>query len=456
MKASILIVDDDASLRRALADRLRYWGHTCEEASSGTEAVDATNRRRFDLILLDLRLPDGDGLEVLRRLRGAEVTSDIVMLTAHGTVDAAVEAIRAGADDFLLKPADFEWLRKTIDRSLHKARLERANRALLDRLEEGATDAWTGSPSLRELFETASLVAQSNATVLLTGESGTGKQVLADFLHHQSPRRAGPFVYVNCVAISDELIESTLFGHERGAFTGADRRTDGRFSAAAGGTAFLDEVGDISASLQTKLLHFLESGEYERVGGNQTLSVDCRIVAATNRNLEAAVAEGSFRADLFYRLNVIHLRLPPLRERRGDIPALAEGFLAHQRKELGRRDLKFAARTLEILSTYSWPGNVRQLKNAVERMTVLARTSALTPDLLPPEVFAGPAVAAEPDTSLPLREAMRRFKRSRIATALARAGGNQRIAAEELGIQRTFLNRLIRELDIDPGKQEVG
>ena len=465
MKANVLIVDDDALLRRALTDRFVFWGHAAAEAPDGPAALAAAAQREFDLVLLDLSMPGMSGLAVLRELRAAGCAADIVMLTAHGSVESAVEALKLGAADFLVKPADFEVLRAVVERALERRRLQRVNRALAEQLEAPGGFVAGDAPAMRALLETAARAAQSNATLLLTGESGSGKQVLAEFVHRQSARAAGPFVYVNCVALSDELIESTLFGHEKGAFTGAVARKEGRLEAAAGGTAFLDEVGDITPRLQTKLLHFLETNEFERVGGTRTISIDARVIAATNRDLEAAVREGRFREDLYFRLNVIRLRVPPLRERAEDIPPLAQRFTDRFAAELGRGRMKLAARTEQILRCYAWPGNVRQLRNAVERMVVLARTDTLTPDLLPPEVFAGgggpgaaeaaggaaPAGAAgtaAPGGILPLREAVHAFKREHIARALAHTGGNQTRASELLGLQRTFLNRLIKEFGL--------
>ncbi len=465
MKANVLIVDDDAGLRRALVDRLSHWGHATAEAADGASALAVAGRQEFDLVLLDLSMPGASGLDVLRRLREGGCGADIVILTAHGTVEAAVEALKLGATDFLAKPADFAMLQAVVERAFEKRRLQRVNRALADRLDAGAGLVPGSSPAMGELLETAARAARSNAVVLITGESGSGKQVLAEYLHRESPRARGPFVYVNCVALSDELIESTLFGHEKGAFTGAIARKEGRIDAAAGGTAFLDEVGDVTPRLQTKLLHFLETNQFERVGGTRTITVDCRIVAATNRDLEAEVREGRFRQDLYFRLNVVRLRVPPLRERPEDIPDLAQSFLDRFAAEMGRPRLKLAARTAETLARYPWPGNVRQLRNAIERMVVLARTDTLTPDLLPPELFlpadrlaAGRAAPGAPapgggpgatdggdDHFAPLRDAVRHFRRDYIAQALARTGGNQTKAAQLLGLQRTFLNRLIRE-----------
>ena len=325
MKANVLIVDDDAGLRRALADRLDFWGHATEQAADGEAALEAVARREFDLILLDLTMPRMTGMEVLRSLRESGCAADVVILTAHGSIGNAVEAIRLGAADFLLKPADFDLLKAVVERSIEKRQLQKVNRALTDQLGEKPGFVVGRAPAMSELLDTATRAAQSNATILLTGESGCGKQVLAEMIHHRSPRARGPFVYVNCVALSDELIESTLFGHEKGAFTGAIARKEGRIEAAAGGTAFLDEIGDITPRLQTKLLHFLETGEFERVGGTRTISVDCRIIAATNRNLEAAVKEGRFREDLYFRLNVIRLAIPPLRERQRGHPRAGGG-----------------------------------------------------------------------------------------------------------------------------------
>jgi len=443
MKAAVLIVDDDAALRKALVDRFAFWGHTVETAADGKAALEIAARETFDLVLLDLSMPELSGQEVLVRLRDAGCRADIVVLTAHGSVEKAVEALKLGADDFLTKPADFELLKRVVDRALEHRRLRRANRALVAR-DDGTVIG--ESPAMINLIAMAERAAQSETTVVLHGESGTGKGLVAEHVHRSSPRAGGPFVYVNCVAISDELIESTLFGHERGAFTGAVQRKDGRLEAANGGTAFLDEIGDISANLQTKLLHFLESGQFERVGGNQTVRVDCRIIAATNRDLRQEIDAGRFREDLYYRLNVISLEVPPLRERAGDIELLADVFLDRFAAELKRDPLRFAARTREIMHGYGWPGNVRQLKNAVERMVVLATSETLSPELLPPEVLSGD-VAGEP-ADLSFKEAVSAFKRRYLGEALARAGGNQTKAAEELDLQRSYLNRLLKELGV--------
>ena len=446
---TILIVDDDPALRRALADRLRSWGHATVSAADGQQALEAARGREFDLVMLDLAMPGMPGMDVLRRLRDEDYPADVVVLTSHGLLESAVEAIKIGAADFLTKPADFDIIRKVIQRSLDGRRMRRWNRAIVD--QTGDTDAveLARSPVMQQVLDLAMRAAPSNATVLLTGESGSGKQVLAEFIHRRSDRRDAPFLHVNCVAIADQLIESTLFGHERGAFTDATTRKEGRLEAAAGGTVFLDEIGDVSPAFQAKLLHFLDKGEFERVGGTRTLSVDCRLIAATNRDLQAGIREGRFREDLFHRLNVVRLHVPPLREHPDDIPQLAQLLLARAHAKFKRGPARFAPQVIEVLQRYAWPGNIRELENAVDRMVVLARSETLTADLLPPEIVgAGAPQRALDQDELPLKEAMRKFKRDYIAAALAKTGGNQTKAAEQLGIQRPFLNRLIKELEI--------
>lgn len=447
MKASVLVVDDDAALRRFLEDRLQFLGHHAETVADGEAALAAAARNRFDLVLLDLSMPGMGGLEVLDRLRASSCDAEIVVLTAHGSLENAVEAMRRGADDFVGKPADMSLLERAVERALEKRRMQRVGRAQAEQRDGLVLGT---SRVMEEIVETMERVAQADATVLLHGESGTGKQVFAEAIHARSPRAKGPFVYVNCVAISDELIESTLFGHEKGSFTGAVQRKEGRLEAAAGGTAFLDEIGDITPSLQAKLLHFLETGEFERVGGGQTLRVDCRVVAATNRDLAKDVEDGRFRQDLFYRLNVIALVIPPLRERREDIPALAQAFVERFARETKRPELELDEDTVEILRGFDWPGNVRQLKNAVERMVVLSPTSRLTPDLLPPEITsARPAAGGHGESDRTWKESLNQAKREILREALGRHDGNQTRAAEELGLQRTYLNRLLKDLDVE-------
>ncbi len=455
--ARILIVDDDPALRRALADRLRFWEHDVAEAATLAAGATEARAQRHDLLLLDLQLPDGSGLDLVRELLADEEARheapDIVLLTAHGSIESAVEAIRAGATDFLLKPADFELLRAVIERTLERRRLAALERARADDTADADADLVVVSPAMQAVVATAAQAAKSKAVILLGGESGSGKQMIAELVHRQSERAGGPFVYVNCVSVNDELIESTLFGHEKGAFTGALSRRIGRLETAHGGTAFLDEIGDITPRMQAKLLHFLETGDFERLGGTRTLHVDCRIVAATHRDLPAEIRAGRFREDLYFRLNVIGIHLPPLRERREDVLVLADRFVTRFSREAKRPRLRLDPDTRALLAEYDWPGNVRQLKNAIERMVVLARTDVLTPDLLPAEVAGDvSAIPASPrnteDASTPpspaLRDAVEAFRRSHIAAVLARAGGNRTRAAELLGVQRTHLSLLLK------------
>lgn len=449
-KATVLIVDDDDALRRALMDRFAYWGCEVTEASSGEKALEAAAKRNFDLVILDLSMPGMDGFAVLESLRADGHPADVVVLSAHGSSDKVVRALKNGADDFLTKPADFDLLEQVVAKAVERRRVRLSLDAMADR---SGVQVLAAAPAMRQLLATADKVAAAGTTVIISGESGCGKQVLAEYVHAKSARHRGPFVYVNCVAISNDLIESTLFGHERGAFTGALSRKTGRLEAAAGGTAFLDEIGDISPNLQTKLLHFLEAGEFERVGGNQTVKVDCRIVAATNRNLALEVAEGRFREDLYFRLNVINLPVPPLRERPEDIQLLGEAFMTSFATELKCGPRRLAGRTIEIMKAYAWPGNVRQLKNAMERMVVLSTDGTLTPDLLPPEVLGNHDFRPTADTAAnlpdkPYREAVADFKRGLIGRALTECGGNQTKAAEKLELQRSYLNRLIKDLGL--------
>ncbi len=445
LKADVLIVDDDAALRMALQDRFEHWGCQVQLAADGHEALAVCAERAFDLILLDLSMPGLGGMEVLQTLRADKFAGDIVVLTAHGSVSRAVEALRGGASDFLTKPADFELLAQVTSRALNQRRLQKTRDALA---EQSANTVQAASPAMKQLLAEAARAAASDSTIVLAGESGSGKQVVSEYIHAASPRRDGPFVYVNCVAISEDLIESTLFGHERGAFTGAVSRKPGRLEGAAGGTAFLDEIGDISAGLQTKLLHFLETGEFERVGGTQTVRVDCRIVAATNRDLAREVQAGRFREDLFYRLNVIALRVPPLRERPEDVALLGHVFLARFAGDMKRDIPEFAPQTLQAMKSYNWPGNVRQLKNAVERMVVMAPGKVLLPELLPAEIRTPDLIDPGALESLPFREAVAGFKRNMLTRILDECHGNQTRAAEKLGLQRSYLNRLLKDLGL--------
>src|SRR5262245_48003432 len=437
MKPRLLIVDDDASIRAALAERFAAGAFAVSTASSGEEALECV-RRGVELVLLDLMLPRGDGLWVLRKLREEGLAPTVVVITAHGSVVKAVEAMRAGAYDFLQKPFEPELVEETLRRALERTRLVAENRSL--RTRRSATEPIVADPRMERVLGAARKAAKSDATVLLLGESGTGKEVLAQEIHRTSERAAGPFVAVSCAALSESLLESELFGHEKGAFTGAGATHVGRIEAAHGGTLFLDEIGDTSAALQAKLLRVLQERRFERVGGRRTLEVDLRLIAATNRDLRARVAASEFREDLFYRLNVITLELPPLRERPLDVVALARHFVEQFARELKRPGLALSPAALVLLRAHAWPGNVRELRNVLERAAVLSEGAAIEPEDLPEELRAG--------ASLPVDGFHGRvdfFRRELLRETLAESGGNQTEAARRLGLQRTYLARLIKK-----------
>jgi DNA-binding NtrC family response regulator len=425
----LLVVDDDPNIAQALVERFTGRGFEVLRAGTGREAFAKISREHPDAVLLDLQLPEGDGFWVLKRLREEGIEATVVVITAFGTVDKAVAAMKEGAYDFLQKPFEPSLVEETVRRALERTTLRRAVRAHPD-----------GAPiiGLSSAVDLAKRAAKSDATVLLLGESGTGKEVIARAIHRWSERAAGPYVAVNAAALAESLLESELFGHEKGAFTGAVARRAGKFELAHGGTIFLDEIGDISAALQAKLLRVLQERTFERVGGTETVTVDVRVLAATNRDLKKRVVEGKFRADLFYRLNVVTVQLAPLRERRADIRPLAEHFL---------RELKAGARlapeTMAVLERYDWPGNVRELRNAIERAVVLHDGEEVTPGDLPAEILL--SGEAPPDS---FHAQVEEYRRRLIKETLSRFGGNQTRAAEALKLQRTYLARLIRQLGI--------
>jgi DNA-binding NtrC family response regulator len=442
----ILIVDDDPQLRQLLGDRLQASGYSAFLAVNGREGVEQAQEQNPDAVLLDIEMPEMDGMEALERMRELNPDMPVIILTAHGTFARAVEAMRRGAYDFLPKPCEPDHLLLVIRKALERKHLLTENLYLKSELT-GRQQLIIGEGSkMQQVLEMAKKAAASNATVLIEGESGTGKQVMAQAIHAMSERRDKPFVQVNCTTLSEQLLESDLFGHEKGAFTGAHQMKKGRVELADGGTLFLDEIGDLSPSIQAKLLHFLEHGKFERVGGMKTLSVDARVLAATNKTLAQEVKEGRFRSDLFYRLNVVRLMLPPLRERAEDIPLLANYFLERCNRAMRKQIAAFAPAAMAKLQSYHWPGNVRELANAVERAVVLANGAEITPDLLPPQLAE--KSKEEIAAGMPLDEAMLQFKKQFIAKTLELTNGNQSKAADILSIQRTYLSRLIKELGL--------
>jgi DNA-binding NtrC family response regulator len=447
MPARILLVDDEPFNLDLLAQELGELGHATDRARSGPEALQQVEALHPDLVLLDYMMPGMNGLDVLAEMRAREWDVPVVMITAHGSIDVAVQAMKLGAQDFVLKPFAPDHIALVVERALEHGRLSRDAVALAEELDERYRLIAGRSAQMAHAVELSRKAAASRATVLLLGESGVGKEVFARAIHGWSERRPEPFIAINCVGLARELLESELFGHEKGAFTGAHRLKKGKLELAHRGTVLLDEVGDISQELQTKLLRFLQEREFERVGATRAISVDVRIIAATNRDLETAVKEGRFREDLYHRLNVVPITLPPLRERREDIPELARHFLERFARETKKRVTDIAPEALEKLRAYSWPGNVRELANVIERAVVLGQGPRIALGDLPPRV-----IAPEPDVGSETgsyHAAVNAYRRQLLAAALARTGGNRAAAAAALGMHRTHLMRLIKALGIE-------
>ena len=446
--ASILVIDDNDTLREGMAVSLSRAGHAVVAAASGVEGLAAAEKQRFDLTVTDLKMDGMDGLEVVRRLRARDPEAAVLIVTAFGTIETAVTAIKEGALDFLTKPFSPEVLRTKVDKGLEVVQLRRETGALREQtrsLQDVVSGSFDlsgligSSAPIQALLEAIRRVAASETTVLIEGESGTGKELVARALHDQSPRREGPFVTVNCAALAEGLLESEMFGHERGSFTGAVRRKLGRFELADRGTIFLDEIGEMSMGLQSKLLRVLQQREFQRVGGEETLTADVRIVAATNRNLEAEVQKGGFRQDLFYRLAIVPIRLPPLRERPGDVKALAEHFVKKHAARVNRKVRGISAAALERLAGYRWPGNVRELENAIERALVFAEGEWIEPGHLPD--FLAPSQGALPVVrgDWPLPDLLDDIERQLIAQAFEKAKGKKTETARLLGIKTSAL-----------------
>ena len=451
MNARILIVDDNVDIVAMLEDRLQASGYETVIARDGQQALDQIAQESPHLVLLDLTLPKLSGLEVLKRLSATKQTDSlpVVVMTAHGSIDTAVEAMKQGAYDFLTKPLDKDHLLLVLHKALERSSLQREVAYLRSEVASRYASIVGNSPSLHTVVEAAQRAAKSDAGVLLLGESGTGKELFARSIHQWSPRRGMPLVVINCVALTETLLENELFGHERGAFTGADRQQKGKLEMADGGTVFLDEIGDMSLSLQAKLLRVLQDHEFQRVGGSKTVLVNIRVIAATNKDLRQSVKSGQFREDLYYRLNVITLTLPPLRERRADIAALAQFFLERHRKDANRPRMTLSSAALDSLIRYPWPGNIRELDNVIARAVVLSPGDIIEPDvlaLMPEE--AGLRSRGNSSLSyldMPYHESIAAHSRFIIARALEQAAGNQTKAADALKLQRTYLARLIKQ-----------
>ena len=436
----ILIVEDDPGLRFTMTDALEVAGFAVTGAPSGTDAIRRLHGEPFDVVVTDLRLPGKDGMEVLRAARGKTPPPSVVVMTGYGSVQSAVAAMKSGAEDYLTKPFPVEALLLLLGKILRLRSLEEENRDLKRRIQDRSLyeDLVGGSKAMQGIFDLVSMVAETDATVLILGESGTGKELVARALHRRGKRKDGPFLALNCSAIPESLFEAELYGYEKGAFTGADRRRAGKIEQADGGTLFLDEVAEVPVSAQAKLLRVLEERSFTRLGGSETVHVDLRVISATNRqDMKALVDEGRFRMDLFYRLNVFEIRLPPLRERREDIPLLVEHFI----EKLGG-DRRVSEKAMARLMDHPFPGNVRELWNVMERASILCGEGTVGPEHLPPE-FPGartsPAAIPLPDEILPLKDAVRRFEAAYIEKALKAAGGSKARASDLLRIGRKAL-----------------
>jgi DNA-binding NtrC family response regulator len=448
-KGRILVVDDEVNARTALAELLRDEGYEVDMAADAFKALGKHESFGPHVVVTDLKMPGMDGIELVAKLRETEDPPAVVVMTAFGDVSTAVQAMRSGASDYLTKPVNFDELLVVLDKIFEHRDLARETSQLRARVRDRvAPDNIIGNaPPMQRVFEIIDQVAPSKATVLITGESGTGKELVANAIHQRSPRSHGPFIKLHCAALAESLLESELFGHEKGSFTGAMGRKDGRFSLADGGTLFLDEIGEISPSIQVKLLRFLQEREFERVGGTQTIKVDVRVIAATNRNLQDEIAKGRFREDLFYRLNVVSLEMPSLRERRADIPALVRFFIDRYAADNGKTIEGCSSQTLELLMNYSWPGNVRELENAIERAVVLCPGPLLEPTYLPPNVK--PAVVP---TGMPVvpGATMAEVERYVILETLKATGGSTSRAAEMLGISTRTIQYRLHEYNAAP------
>lgn len=460
--AKILVVDDDAVARELLAEALKKEGYDVEAFGSGEAAIARGREGRVDLVLTDIRMGAVDGLTVLREFKRMSQDTAIVVLTAFGSLEGAIEAIKQGAYDYLAKPFKKEEIKLVVQRSLDHCRLLRENTKFREELK--SKDEWSplvgSSPAMLEVYKLVARVSESKSTVLLQGESGTGKELIARAIHGNSPRRDKPFVPVNCGALPDTLLESEMFGYEKGAFTGAVGTKTGLFESASGGTLFLDEVGELGQALQVKLLRVMQDHEVRRVGGTHSIKVDVRIIAATNRDLEQFVKEGKFRDDLFYRLNVVRITLPSLTERQEDIPMLAHYFLQKCATGTTTPVRGFHPDTMELLNRYRWPGNVRELENAIERAVSLSHGPLLTPDDLPAAIRQAPIHAdAKPesqDATEPVCLTLEEVEKRHLVRVLKETKGNKVKASKILGIDRRTLYRMAERFGLDLGDEGEG
>jgi len=467
MKKKILIVDDHSDIVLMLTDRLEALGYETLSAENGKEALEKIDQNFPHLMLLDLEMPLMNGMEVLNTLAkisekkppagesqgfggGESLPLPVVVMTAHGTISKAVDAMKAGAYDFLTKPIELDHLALVLKKVLTREALGRQVASLRKEVESRYSEIVGGSPQVHSMVELAKRAAETDAMVLLLGESGTGKELFARSIHRWSDRGDMPFSIINCVALTDTLLENELFGHEKGAFTGADSLQKGKIEAADGGSVFLDEIGDMPLGLQSKLLRVLQDHEFPRVGGTRLVRVNIRVIAATNKDLKQAVKAGAFREDLYFRLNVVNLSLPPLRDRPEDIVPLAEHFLARHVREMKKRKRKFSLSAIETMRCYSWPGNIRELDNAIARAVVLGVEEEISTDLLG---LGGGKDDLEDFDNFPYHEALDRYSTYLLEKAMRRSNWSQTKASEILGLQRTYLSRLLKQKNIQQGPE---
>ncbi len=457
MSENILIVDDEPAILSTLSGVLMDEGYAVVTAENGAAAIRQVQSQPPAVVLLDIWMPEPDGIETLKRLRIHYPDLVVIMMSGHGSIETAVEAIKLGAYDYIEKPISLQKVILMVKHALTESRLQQENRTL-KRLVEKKNEMIGASPALIRLREQIHMAGPSQSRVLISGENGTGKELVAHAIHHNSPRRAQPFLEINCAAIPESLIESELFGHERGAFTGAQHQKKGQFELADGGTLFLDEIGDMALATQSKVLRVLQEQEFYRVGGSDRVKVDVRVLAASNKNLSEEIKKGTFREDLYYRLNVIPLHVPPLRERAEDIPLLLEHFTQEVSQEQGIKPKRFSPEAIAALKRYQWPGNVRELKNIVERLMIMVPSSAILPQDLPEFITEG---LSSEDSSFPpvegaapgsLKEARNAFEKKYILAKLQENHWNVNQAAEALQIERTYLYRKMKFLGIEaPG-----
>jgi len=455
--SSILVIDDKKSMRDMLTQNLAAEGFDVDSVSSGTSGLELARKRRFDVVVTDLKMPDMDGINVLSSIKQEDPDAEVIMMTAYATVEDAVNAMKLGAFDFITKPFEVSHLSLLIKRALEQRQLENENQLLKEQLSSARGDSQIigNNARMHEVMRLVNKVSKSDTSVLLLGESGTGKELFARAIHQLSPRIEKPFVAINCAAIPRELLENELFGSEKGAFTSSHARKIGKFEVANGGTLFLDEIGDMDPSLQAKLLRVLQERKFERLGGTQTISVDTRVIAASNVDLKEAISNKTFREDLFYRLSVFPITIPPLRDRRDDVPALAEHFLVKYCRDMKKKPLKISRDAIRMLDKYNWPGNVRELENTIERAIILCEGRTITPDHLAIRIPTAEEIRLREGAGLKEvgQHAQMVAERAMIIRVLKQTKGNKRKSAEILQIDYTTLFEKIKKYEIDTNKE---